>query len=527
MIKLKKITRRNFIKGSAAAGASLGMCKIGAPALAKTANANDTINVGVIGTGSRGKWLIGEIRKLENTLVTDVCDNFPPHLEEGGESAGSQARKHDNYKNLLAQNEIDAVFIATPLVFHVPMCVDAISEGKHIYCEKSLAYSVEEANQIVKTVNNSQKKFFVGYSRYTNNVAKVKQLINDGAIGKLKHIFTLRHVNTTWERPVPEGYSKRFRHLNWRLYWEYCGGLMTELVSHQINKINWILDSRPLSATGKGSISTYTHHDRETYDNVHVIFDYPDNITVNSSCILTNRHHALTAEFLGTHGTLKTYGWEEGRLWIFWEDENATSHYINYDDITGEHVDTTLGQTLEDKPPDVTNSTGKELFNDKPIINIVEHFFDCIRNDIEPEIGVEEGRISSISVLMANKAMEEGKKVTWEDMNSEPTALEENGSGAIGKGPNSYCLFKNYPNPFNLSTTIEFQIPKREYVEIKVSNLLGREIKRLVERTFDTGRFSVTWNGTDNFGIPVASGIYLCSLKAGVKYSAIKMTLIK
>ena len=92
---------------------------------------------------------------------------------------------------------------------------------------------------------------------------------------------------------------------------------------------------------------------------------------------------------------------------------------------------------------------------------------------------------------------------------------------------NSYALFKNYPNPFNPSTTIDFQIPKRELVDVIIYNMLGQEITRLKSEYLNPGTYSVDWGGKDKSGIPVSSGIYIYVLKTKQKFLSKRMTLIK
>ena len=135
------------MNSTAVLGTSLGMSRISAPVHAKLKNPNNIINVGMIGTGSRGNFLMDEIRKIGNVVITDMCDVYEPHMEHAWERNGKKGRKHTDYKRLLEQKEIDAVFVVTPLKYHVPQCLDALSAGKHVYCEKTLAYSVKEANE--------------------------------------------------------------------------------------------------------------------------------------------------------------------------------------------------------------------------------------------------------------------------------------------------------------------------------------------------------------------------------------------
>ncbi len=408
MSKNERISRRNFLKGSATAGAALSMSKIGAPAYAKVRNPNDIINVGVIGTGSRGNYLMNQMRKIENVEITDLCDIYQLHLDHSWERNGNKGRKYNDYRKLLEQKEIDVVFVVTPLVYHVTQSIDALSAGKHIFCEKSLAYSVKEANEIVRAVNRSGLKFLVGYSRWTNQTEMIKDLVKKGAIGKVHHIFTHYHRNNTWVRFTED--QKWFKRLNWRLYWEYCGGQMTELVSHQITALNYVIDSHPISAVGTGAVDFYKEYDRETWDNIDVVFEYPNNIKVNSTSNFMNAKMGNSIEYLGTNGTIEPF---RNKIHLYWETE--TKHLESLG-IKGAHIQ--LGKSLN-VSEEAVRIPGKEIEVTGERKNLVAHFFDCIRNDKEPVISVEEGRRSSIQALMANKAIRLGRKVTWDEMLTE------------------------------------------------------------------------------------------------------------
>ncbi len=421
MNKKRKSSRENFLKGTTVLGASLGMSRIGAPMHAKLKNPNNIINVGVIGTGSRGNFLMDEIRKLGNVVITDMCDVYEPHLEHAWERNGKKGRKHSDYRRLLEQKEIDAVFVVTPLKYHVPQSLDALSAGKHVYCEKTLAYSVKEANEMVRKVNYTGLKVQVGYARWTNLVENIKNLIKKGAIGKVHHIFTHYHRNNTWVRPIKD--KRWFRRLNWRLYWEYCGGQMTELLSHQIAEINYVLDSHAVSVVGTGTVDFYKGYNRETWDNVDVIFEYPEHIKVNSTSNFMNAKMGVSLEYLGTNGTIAPVPKQIGmvgildtskdKINIYWE---TNTKHLESLGIKG--ADIKLGQSLNVSESAV-RIPGKVIEVSGEQKDLVAQFFDCIRNDKEPAIGVEEGRTASIQALMANKAIRLGRKVTWDEMLTE------------------------------------------------------------------------------------------------------------
>jgi len=93
--------------------------------------------------------------------------------------------------------------------------------------------------------------------------------------------------------------------------------------------------------------------------------------------------------------------------------------------------------------------------------------------------------------------------------------------------PETFALYQNYPNPFNPTTTIEYTLPVKRYVHIQIIDILGREIRNLVDEDQNAGTHQVTWDGTDNLGNPVVSGIYLCRMRAGAYHKTIRMLLLK
>jgi hypothetical protein len=93
--------------------------------------------------------------------------------------------------------------------------------------------------------------------------------------------------------------------------------------------------------------------------------------------------------------------------------------------------------------------------------------------------------------------------------------------------PKDFVLYPNYPNPFNPSTTIKFALPKEEYTEVTVYDIAGKEVAKLVENNLNAGTYTVSWNGKNNGGSTVSSGIYLCTIKAGKHFQTIKMIMMK
>src|SRR5690606_14211185 len=169
--------------------------------------------------------------------------------------------------------DLDAVFIAVPLSAHFSIAKDAIEAGKHVYVEKTMTYSIDEAKQLVRLADQHTKQTVqVGYQyRYSPLYFKVKDMISSGFLGKVSQVDCRWDRNGTWRRAVPEPGLER--QINWRMYKEFSGGLAAELLSHQIDFINWAFDTHPDEVYGTGGIDIYPDG-RETFDNIQVMFRY-------------------------------------------------------------------------------------------------------------------------------------------------------------------------------------------------------------------------------------------------------------
>ena len=144
------MNRRDFLlKGSlATAGLTLGQLNIGHTQIGK----NDIVQLGIIGTGSRGQGIINIIKQLPQFKTVACCDMLPFRLEKAVSSAGEGCKAYNDYRKLLADKDIDAVVIATPLSMHYQMAVDALDSGKHVYCEKAMTYEKHQARDLIKKV---------------------------------------------------------------------------------------------------------------------------------------------------------------------------------------------------------------------------------------------------------------------------------------------------------------------------------------------------------------------------------------
>lgn len=375
----------------------------------------DVVRVGLIGTGSRGCWLMRNLIKAPDCQVTDVCDDLDFHLDAGVEIAGKGVRAHSDYRKLLDRNDLDAVVIASPPYLHAQMTIDAIEAGKHVLCEKTLCFTIEENNRVLKTARASKNIFAVGQQRRWSPIyQKALEIIDEGAIGKITHIHARWHRNGDWRRPLPDPSLER--KINWRMYREYSQGLMAELGTHQMDVANWVLgEAHPLAVTGFGGVD-YWKDGRETYDNVSLVYEYPEGVKCVYTSITSNEREGYGEHIMGDKGTLEID--LEGGL--FYKEKSALT-----DEEAKEHgTDTSrelqkqilvTGATL--RPETAQTSKGQQFSQsaEDPTYMMLADFVQCIKENRKPAGDFEVGARASIAILMGNQCMRERNIVNWND----------------------------------------------------------------------------------------------------------------
>ena len=408
-----KLSRRSFLETTTLGAAGLMLGPPGVPASAL--RAIDQVNVGVVGAGGQGSSLIRNLATLPNSKITAVCDIFEPNLRRGVNLAGNQPRSFTDYRKLIESKDVDAVVIATPLHSHSEMVLAALGAGKHVFVEKTMAYSVPQCDEIVRGSKRHPSLILqVGHQhRFDPVIHKVVDMSTNGALGKVTHIRCMWHRNGNWRRPVPRinfdprpwGYADLEHLINWRMYKRYSGGLMCELGSHMIEICNLILGATPASVTGMGGID-YWKDGRETFDNVIVVYSYPSGQKVTFSSTTTNAHDGERIVIMGTEGTIEM-GWDKALYFR----EKEKPELVNAEGAT---VIGSTGETM--KASTQSEKEGAQVATQNAprrsaVYRELESYVSCIREGKKAVVDVQVGRNAAVSVLSANQAMEEGRVV--------------------------------------------------------------------------------------------------------------------
>lgn len=329
-----RISRRKFVKGIAgttagiaAFGSTLGMS---ARSYSRIIGANERMHLGVIGCGGMAN---GHMRALlamkqsDNVEIDGVCDVYTNRLDRAKEL--TQAKAFTNYKDILDQKQIDYVLIATPEHWHYQMTLDAIDAGKHIYVEKPMTHTIEQARDIVQKVSRTGLKLQVGVQGMSDDSYETAhKLIQEGALGKvvMAHIDYSRNyaedfwaykidpearpgVNLDWDAwlgPAPKRAWDPRRYFQWRRYWDYSGGIATDLFIHRVTRIIKSLGLHfPEYVTATGGKWNFINSMAEIPDTFNIMLDYPEKLTVLLVSSMANdtpirhviRGHLATLEF--------------------------------------------------------------------------------------------------------------------------------------------------------------------------------------------------------------------------------------
>ncbi|REG97849.1 Gfo/Idh/MocA family protein [Flavobacterium aquicola] len=389
--------RRSFVKNTALLGSSL---LIGSEVFAGLIS-DEIINIAMIGCGDRGKGLLSVIKSMPAKYkIIAYCDLLDFRLKEAEKFVPADAKAIKDYRAILDDKTIDAVFIATPLSEHFKIANDAVLAGKHVYVEKTMTYHIEEALELRKLVRNHSKQVFqVGYQyRYSPLYFKVKEMIQSGYLGKVSQIDCRWDRNGNWRRTVSDPSLER--KINWRMYKEYSGGLAAELLSHQIDFINWAFETQPDEIIGSGGIDIFKDG-RETYDNVQAILRYKEKEMIgNFGATCGNAHDGYLFKIKGTKGSVSLLT----NTGVFYPEENAKKELGIVDGVTGASkiaVNTDGGIPILNAPTiDGTNYA-------------LEEFYKSITTKKEPASNINTGTQAAICVAMCNEAIYSGNKQMW------------------------------------------------------------------------------------------------------------------
>lgn len=430
----RTLNRRDFLKDSAAAVVAAHW---GWPAALSAAEEKEAapIKLGIVGSGSQGRGaLMTSALRIPGVRFTAVCDIRDDCLTEGLKLAGEGAQGFKDYREFLEKADIDAVIVAVPLHWHAPITIAAFEAGKHVFCEKTMAYTIDECKDMLRAQRKAGKLLQIGHHlRYSPLYHHAKEQIQKGLLGRITNVRAQWNRHGDWRRPAPKGdfdftqwgYPTPDHLFNWRLYKRSSGGLMTELASHQTDVMNWLLDATPVAITGVGGRDYWQQQghwpagDDVVYDNVHVIYEYPNGIKFTYEALTNNAHSPYGEAYemiQGDKGTFILSNVPASRGLYFLEPQAEKVAWINaaHKEKVGPQEAVTLDAKAT-KGPNKPKIPGQEVSiaeTEKSTYQLeMEDFIDCIRTGRTPFCDGEVGLRSAVPALVANEAMEKQTRI--------------------------------------------------------------------------------------------------------------------
>jgi predicted dehydrogenase len=398
------LSRRSFILSASTAAAGT-IASSSATAFA----ANGTINVGCIGTGGRCRTLMKSLVKVPNVRIAAVCDIWDVALEEGKKLADPKAFATKNFKEILDNKDIDAVLIGTPDHWHVPLTIAACAAKKDVYVEKPLTHDLSEGRAVIEAQNTHKRIVQVGMQqRSMPHIDKAREIIQSGKIGKVIKVRMSWNRNTDRVRRFKLGVDPKqvdwtmflgtakkqefdeYRFRNWRWFWDFGGGIFTDLMVHWVDVAHWILKvDHPTEAVSLGE--HFVSKDVwETPDTVQTIMHYPEGVQMHFEGTFGNARAGAMIEFMGSDATIYI---DRGRYELVPERNKK---------IEPEQL--ILG----------TGPKGADFF-DKPDGELLHltNWIECIGSRKTPTAPVEAGVSSASAAHLANQAIRNGGVAKW------------------------------------------------------------------------------------------------------------------
>jgi predicted dehydrogenase len=436
-----QLDRRDFLKRTATVGTGVALA---GKALARTNNkmnpsrvlgANDRINIGLIGCGGRGSDDARSFTKYAQDnnnacQIVAVCDVYEKRKRKQGELYN--AKQFLDYRELLALPDVDAVIVATPDHWHARIALDAMDQGKDVYLEKPMCHTIKEVKELMDTVRESKRVLQVGsQTTSADQWWKAKKAIADGMIGKMIMSQGSYHRNSIegeWNWPIdadagPEGKGENYidwktwlgpapsrawdadRFFRFRKYWDYSGGIATDLFFHVVAPLNicWDKPQFPAKVTASGGKYVFVD-DREVPDTFHVLGEYAEGHSLVLSSSMANSQH-IPGLIRGHEGTIIMV--EHGKF------EEPTPDIVVRPELV-------RAQGEEQRHPFAGYKFGADEIR-IPVDQYsmmqahIGNFLQCMRTREKPHLDVETAAHAQILISLSVDSYREGRVKYWDE----------------------------------------------------------------------------------------------------------------
>jgi predicted dehydrogenase len=307
-------SRRNFIGVSGIVGSGIALS--GSTVLAnssqlnplgfQTAQAGKKYKIGIIGCGNRSKAIIGALNSVPEIEIAALCDIVPHKMEQRAQLIKGNVTKPRYIKTveeLLKQSDLDAVAVITPNYTHKEIVIACLEAGKNVFCEKPMALTVADCNEMIGAVERTNKALQIGNQRRHSSVyKKLIEIIRTKPVGKILQ-STLYDFRGDWRVPDADEYPAGTPY--WRLDQKLSGGVVYEMGAHIIDVNNWLFDSEPESVCSLQGVNNFSLRKRDSSDHSGVIVQYANGAMMNYGSNVYNYGSDALDTFFGVGATVQ------------------------------------------------------------------------------------------------------------------------------------------------------------------------------------------------------------------------------
>lgn len=412
------MTRRNF-------------AALSALSYARISGANERVRIGVIGVGARGDRLLDEFVRAPEAQIAAVCDLRDDYLNFAARKAGAGVAKCRDYRRVLDNRDVDAVVIATPDHWHAIQFIAACQAGKDVFVEKPLSLTVVEGRRMVEVAQSTGRVVQVGTQRRSSAmIREAVEFIRAGGIGQVSVARAFDNLNEwphgigrfpdeappadldwdLWLGPAPKvPYNRNRTFYNYRWFYDYSGGQLTNNGIHLLDVVRWALDlGWPAKVAAIGG--NYALGDaREIPDTLEVLWEFDKRVLVSFTQMNANEAPAnaqrADLEFRGTKGTLYLHS---DRFEVVPEPVAPGLRYR----ISPLHREVSKRSWMAARKTIIAPKTVKgSAMADR---EHVRNFLECVKSRSQSNAGIREGHTSTATCLMGNIALKTESTLKWD-----------------------------------------------------------------------------------------------------------------
>jgi predicted dehydrogenase len=437
-----QINRRQFLRKSTLLAAAVSTAGASRKASAQINNAAGLsvkpVRLGFIGVGIRGTLLMEAATGIAGVQIVAAADCYKGHLDRAQELISPAPSVTGDYTDILSRADIDGVVIATPDHWHLKMTQDALAAGKHVYIEKPMTHAWEEGEAFIVAAEKSGKAVQVGSQYMSMGCArKAAEFIKSGRLGQVTLVEGKFHRNSAtgaWYYPIPPDASpgtvdfRRFlgpaparefdlrRFFQWRLFWDYSGGLPTDLFVHLLTATHQLMGvQEPESVFSFGDIYHWKNY-REVPDQMTSMVRYPEGFVLRLSSTASNGHPGPLLTVYGSEGTLEYNG---GSFKFFHEPRSENFDYSTHSWPKGTTARFRELMSLNDKlspldGPETAEPVEYRSPNDEDSTRAhMRNWIEAIRTGAKPIEDARFGHHAALVGHMCNLSYKSGKPVRW------------------------------------------------------------------------------------------------------------------